>query len=290
MRKIVAFLVSVLIGLLAWYASLLWQNNQTVEVTDRLSLSASLEKAIDWLEANQADVEKEHNPILWWMLKQSAETASNQRLTAFFQGYKERDLDSQPLNLWSPMFYPSAYVKIPSIEQLDFLPYYNLLFLYGLSCNRELESEPEIHRQLQPGLCSMHFLHPRCVTHQMMGVRFMQRSRCVNSAQLERLVRELQDMVVSEMIWDPRVGDAYIQRVMMLLDSGAADRVKPVWVQRILEAQNTDGGWGDLDPIVKLPGGRVFGFTSLLPSIGMQHSDFHATAQGIWLVSMLLGQ
>lgn len=72
----------------------------------------------------------------------------------------------------------------------------------------------------------------------------MQRNGCGDAAGLQQLPGFLQDRIEREVTWDSRVTDAYLQRVLMLLESGAADRVEPVWVARILDAQNADGGWG----------------------------------------------
>ena len=188
------------------------------------------------------------------------------------------------------MFKPYAHVDLPELYMLSHLPDYNYLFLYGLTCDSDWEGEPEVQRQLDLGFCSMHYLHPRCVTHQMIGVRFMQRRNCGNSEVVGRLVQGLQDTIVAELTWDPRVVDAYIQRVVMLIDSGAADRVNPTWIWRVLNAQNDDGGWGDIDPVLRLPGGKTIGFSSKMIGYGNLHSNFHATAQGVWLISLLLSQ
>jgi len=118
----------------------------------------------------------------------------------------------------------------------------------------------------------------------------MQRSSCDDDGQLDETIMNLQDKIVVELTLDPRVGDAYIQRILMLLDSGATERVKPAWIQRVIEAKNPDGGWDDFDPIAVLPGGLALGFTRLLPTIDSPWSNLHATAQAIWLLSILLSQ
>ena len=86
------------------------------------------------------------------------------------------------------------------------------------------------------------------------------------------------------------MGDAYIQRVLMLVDTGAYDQVKPVWISNIVGAQNADGSWDDLHPILNLGNDYVFAHTSTLPKIRKPKANFHATAQAIWLLSKLLNE
>ena len=74
----------------------------------------------------------------------------------------------------------------------------------------------------------------------------------------------------------------------MLVDSGAYEQLKPVWIKRVLHAQNDDGSWDDLHPVISLGGGNVLAHTSTLPRISKPKADFHATDQAIWLSSFLV--
>jgi hypothetical protein len=82
------------------------------------------------------------------------------------------------------------------------------------------------------------------------------------------------------------VVDVYMQRVLMLVKSGAGGLVKPVWLQQLIDAQQPDGGWSGFMPLVPVGGGRSIGTNRLL-SIGAPRSDFHITAQGILLFALL---
>jgi hypothetical protein len=66
------------------------------------------------------------------------------------------------------------------------------------------------------------------------------------------------------------------------------DAIKPIWIQRIIEAQNPDGGWNDLQPVLTLSDTKLIGWSSTLPRYASTKSEFHATAQGIWLMALLL--
>lgn len=290
MRKILVILVIIIIGFIAWYASLMWANNRATQAPYRAELSVSFKNAIHWLEAHENKLEKNINPPIWWMIKQASEVSNDSRLVSFYARNEERLLNTKSLYIWKKMFDHNASYRLPPLQKLHYIPYYNYLFLYGLTCDIFWEVEPEVQQQLDLELCSMHFLHPRCVTHQLMGVRFMQRSNCGDSDQVDELILDLQDIIIKELTWDPRVVDAYIQRVLMLVDSGAVNRVKPIWIKRILDAQNDDGGWGDFDPIITFPNGVSIGFASKKLMFGQPKSNLHATAQGVLLISLLLAK
>lgn len=222
------------------------------------------------------------------MIKQAALTSGNDSLNSIYKTYKKNHLDTKPTNLSTPMFDTLYRPRMPEISTFSSLHDYQVFFFYALSCDTDMGSEPLIQKQLKPGFCSMHYLHPRCITHQLMGLRFMQRYQCGYDNEVRSTIIELQHKVESELTWDFRVTDAYIQRVLMLVDTGAYDKVKPIWIKNVLEAQNNDGGWDDLYPIIQLGNDTVFAHTSLLPTIKKTRTEFHATAQAIWLLSMLL--
>lgn len=288
MRKILLLLTACIALACGAYGWLVWQNNTAAPATDVARLNLALEAAIDWLEVNQSDLIEIENPVLWWMLKESLDLTEHERLKSVFAQYKKQWLDPNPGAIWSPMFDPSVYVGQPALNVLQNVSPYKLLFMYGLTCDAAFGREPAIRRQLQADYCGVAFLNPRCATHQLMGVRLMQRNACGDDANLDALTARLTDRIVRELTWDPRVVDAYVQRVLVLVESGAFERVKPVWIERIVDSQNEDGGWGDLAPVIHLPGGKAFGIATSKIVIRPMTSNFHATAQGIWLISLLL--
>lgn len=288
MKKIfvaVLFFAFIITALFLWQV---WLNNKGIEPVSHASIEQGFVKSISWLESNYTDIENIQNPILWWMIKQAAATSNNSSLKDIYSRYKKQHLDTKPPNLSTPMFDKFYRPHLPDINLLTNLADYQLFFFYALSCDKELSSEFIIQQQMQPKFCSLHYLHPRCITHQLMGLRFMQRYQCGYENVVETTINQLQHDVISELTWDFRVGDAYIQRVLMLVDSGAYRNIKPVWIKNILEAQNKDGSWDDLHPVLYLGENKVFAYTSMLPKIAKIKADFHTTAQAIWLLSMLL--
>ena len=87
--------------------------------------------------------------------------------------------------------------------------------------------------------------------------------------------------------------DAYLQKVMTLLESGRRKDIKPIWVRRILEAQRADGGWDGVDIVARLPGSRVLAWEGgrLYPwPRRLPQTNLHATAQGLYILALLLNQ
>ncbi len=221
------------------------------------------------------------------MVKESADLTHDSSLIDLYGQYKERYLDANPSNAWLHLFYAHSTVPL-HLGQLENLPNYNLFFLYGLSCNADLERSSIIQAQLRPDFCDDHILSPACVTHQMMGFRFMQKRDCGNSEYVRKAITVLQDKVVTQLTWDVRVVDVYLQRVLMLQESGASERIQPAWIARILLAQDVDGGWSGFQPIISFGSELSAGFSARGVSIERKISDFHATAQGVLLMSLIL--
>lgn len=271
-------------------------NNAEVPFPSQVEIEQSQLKAIDWIKAHESEVLDTENAVLWWMLRDSAALSGNTYLANLYAKYYERYLAPNPTNPWHHLFDQESDVWIP-IFKLEHLPDYNLFFLYGLSCDPALRKEPPVARLLGADSCgSIHLLNafrkPACVTHQLMGVHFMQQRSCEDDMRTDALIRALQDRIVIEATWDFRgVVDFYIQKILMLAESGAAERIKPIWLKRVINAQRVDGGWDDFDEVFRLDTGRSFGWSGWSAHgwmwVHRPKSNLHATAQGLYLMSLL---
>lgn len=269
---------------------LLWQNNKTVLHPEKSQLQKSYDLGIFWLLNHKNEILAENNPMLWWMLDESTKFKNNPSLEILVAQYKERHIDPSSGNPWAYLFSTKMHTHL-TLDQLDSLPDYNIFFLYGLSCDASLEKEEVIKQQLEFEFCDEHHpISPACITHQLMGIRFMQRRHCGEEHLSQQLIGKLQDRIITQMTWDIRVVDVYLQRVLMLVDSGALNRVKPVWITNILNAQNKDGGWSDFQPLVHTGNNFALGFSSSIVGFRQEKASFHATAQGVLLMSMLLSR
>ena len=272
-----------------WICFQLWQNNKYVEYPNRSTVQHSLSSWISWLDSHRSEILSDSNPMLWWMLKESATLTENSTLIGLYEDYKVRYLDSSPNNVWSHLFYKDSIAPLNPMRLQNF-PGYNIFFLYGASCSSSLGREMAVTEQLSPSFCDNHLFSPACATHQLMGFRFLQRRQCGNQKDTSEAINSLQNRLVSQLSWDFRLVDVYLQRVLMLVDSGAHERVKPIWIKRVLSEQNSDGGWSGFEPLIPLSKDLSIGFTFTSKVIGIDRdqSTFHPTVQGVLLMSLLL--
>ena len=287
-KKLIKFLIFIFILSCAYFSYQYYANNKTASWPENAETQESFDKAVDWLSTHYSSIKDTYNPALWWMLKKASDINDNKKLARIYQQYKTEYLDPNPANIWTPYFRTFYRPLVPDITAFsDYAPY-QVFFAYALSCNKTLEQEPIIQQQLEADYCGMHYLNPRCVTHQLMSVRLMQERFCGDDTQLATLSLALQETIVDELTVDFRVTDSYLQRVLALAEAGNFDAIKPVWLQRIIKAQNNDGGWGDMHSIITISDTKSIGWTSTLPGYTSSESKFHATAQGIWLMALLL--
>ena len=265
----------------------LWINNFKSPNPEKTALEKSYSSAAQWLINHRDQIIKEENPILWWMVKQAAIKKQDRNLTQLYIDYEKKYLSPPRKNAWIYLFNPENASAISSSE-LQHLPDYNQFVLYGASCSNSLEESEAVQRLLKTEFCASHMLSPACITHQMMGFLFMKRSGCGNPESTSASILELQDKLVTQLTYDFRVVDVYLQRILMLEESGAHERIKPIWITRVISAQNEDGGWSGFSPLTPIGNGYYFGYSRTGIGISENISDFHATAQGAYLMSLLL--
>ncbi len=286
MRKLLGGIGFITALLVLLYGYLFWKNNASVTAPERAELEATLENSIQWLEHNRDSVLTSSNPMLWYMIQQAAGVSGDQRLQRLFADYEQRYLKNRSTNLWRPLFYPGTWVPVHFTDIASF-PYYNWHFMYAMICDSELGKVPEIAAQNDPAFCDGHPLRPACATHQLIGIRLMQRIECGDAAQLEDTVKQLQQRIRRQLLLDPRVVDVYMQRVLMLTESGASDLIKPVWIKNLIDAQQADGSWSEFEPLVPLGGGRYLGYGPKFFAVRQPSPSFHMSAQGVLLFALL---
>ncbi|MBR9805438.1 hypothetical protein GYB62_02895 [bacterium] len=229
--------------------------------------------------------------MLWWMLERSNQLLPSPELNAVVQEYRRLHGARYISSPWSYLITGQKPILTEPFAFVDQLPDYNVQFIYGFSCDRKLAEQPIVQRQNNTSFCwRYHPISPACITHQMMGFRFMERARCNAMPDLRDKLDTLSGTARWQSRLDFRVVDVYLQRVVMQIDSGFADRVNPRWLKRILREQGDDGGWDDFQSLLPLGSEKAIGFSGRGFKIGDTSSNFHATAQGIWLMSYLLGK
>ena len=106
----------------------------------------------------------------------------------------------------------------------------------------------------------------------------------------ELITAFVQDKTTVEAAWDFRVVDHYVQKVLMLAESGATERIKPRWLRRVIDAQRADGGWDDFDKLLNFGTDEALGWSGGSLRIRRPESNFHTTVQGLYLMSLLSAQ
>ncbi|MEL7447887.1 MAG: hypothetical protein AAFN78_01680 [Pseudomonadota bacterium] len=275
-------------------------NNVEEPLPPQARLADSLDAGIEWLHANRNDMLANENPILWYFVHRSAELADDPRLTALVDAHRKKYIDPElGTYVWEPMFNPDDPGLPLDFDAIVGLNHYSQHMLYATNCSAEIGRLDSIQAQNEPGFCGpAHLFKPTCATHQLMGIRFLQRAECGDADKNAATVRELQRMIRREITLDPRVLDAYIQRALMLVESGDTAPVKGIWIRRILDQQRADGGWGNFQPLMALSDKRFLGFGSgqsrargsflKVFRISRPTSTFHATAQGVLLTALLV--
>ena len=272
---------------LTFYIFLIFENNKSINEIHPKVISNSLDRSITWLIDNREKSLTQDSAILWWMIKRSSEITNDHRLLDIYNEYKNKYMANNLHNVWRKLFTPYGKTKI-NPDSLNHLPDYNLYFIYGLTCNTELGQLDIIQRQKNTNFCrDTHPISPACVTHQLMGLRFRQDQNCGDKKVMASQEKDLQRMIKRQLTWDPRLIDVYIQRVLMLVDTGRGDEVKNQWLQNILNVQSNEGGWGDFQSLLALSDKRHIGFYSRGIKFGKPTDTLHATAQGILLMSLL---
>jgi len=270
-----------------------YSNSRSVPLPADADIRSSVSRASAWMLAHREQLLNEDNPMLWLFVRDAARTSDDAGLLALAREYQSRHTDN---SIWRYLFDPSGREQIArlAIRFPDDIPDYNRLFIYGATCNESVRWDPVVLALQSPAACDPHLAwlrNPWCRTHQLMGLRLVQKNRCESDTATAEAVAAVQSLILAELKWDFRVEDAYIQKVMMLVESGRRQDVKAVWLRRILAAQRADGGWNGVDVIAHLPGDRVLCWTDghLYPQIITQRSsNLHATAQGLYLLALWL--
>lgn len=254
-------------------------------------VSRSVQQSRDWILHNRDRLYSEHSAVLWWMLAQAVEVSGDESLRGVLQQYLDRNRSLYARSFWYPLLYDQGASVNAAAVILSDIPYYNTFFIYGFSCSPALAEAEVVRAQQHTGYCRNHHpISPACVTHQMMGLRFMQRAGCGDAVKVESAIASLSDDIRYQSIIDFRLLDVYLQRVLMQLDTGNRDKINDRWIYRIIHSQLDDGGWDDFQPLLPVGNKRYLGLTKRAVGVRTEQSDFHATVQGLWIMVMLQQQ
>ena len=279
-------LLALTLGLLAG-AGVLWLRYGSAQHDEAPASAAELrlhwQASQRWMIDHESQVLADGNPMLWRMVRDAAAVSNDAVLADLVRRYRQRFFTREPVDAWVLLIDPKAAPRSLTPAHLNELPEYMRLFAYGMTCDATLGATDTLRKQLAVGWCSAFAARrvvrqSNCVTHQLMGIALMQQRQCGDPAQVATLTRQLQDHLVDELALDFVVRDVHLQRVLMLYWTGAAERVKPVWLNRVLRAQRSDGGWNYESSQERW----------LSNDDEPAQADFHATAQGLLIMALAL--
>lgn len=292
MLKKISLLMAVIVMMLpAMYLYGVYQNNRDVPLPEISEMQQQYEQSIQWLVNHEGGILSQNNPMIWWMLYEVQKISPDERIEKLIDTYFERNKQLK-LSPWGPLFDGEQHRTLGAYAVVG-LPYYNQHFIYALNCGEDIAAELDlVARQNDASFCyqAEYIYRPACITHQLMGINFLNKKQCHLLPDIDQVGLSLREGILTQLTWDIRIVDVYLQRVLMLLITGAEDHVKPVWVQQVLDQQLADGGWGNFDALLAIGGGRSLGFSARLLSLGSEKSSFHATAQGVYILAYLIGK
>src|SRR3974390_1967396 len=189
-----------------WY-----DNNRAVPAPTEDEIRISFQRGVTWLDHNQDAALAQNNPVIWWFISEAGRETANDVLNELAGAYRRRYIDGQPGNPWRFLFDPQSPGTITDAPL--YFADYTVLFLYGISCSERLREEPAVVAMLDPEHCApllMPILDPTCRTHQLVGMRFIQRNRCEAPDPTRAIIDHLQKGILVEATWDARRDDAYV--------------------------------------------------------------------------------
>lgn len=84
-------------------------------------------------------------------------------------------------------------------------------------------------------------------THGMLGMFFLEGNKCINAARLKKARDSIVSSLIKALEIDTIFSDIYAERIACLYWAGVGHLVQREWIEKILAAQRSDGGWADED-------------------------------------------
>lgn len=277
-----------------------WLSSRPVDPIPRATLVDQRQRAMQWLRANEQRVLADGNSALWWMLQDAGRRSGDAYLQSLTQMALSRHFAApNEMEPWRRMLEPGARINAYS-KSLSELRDYQRFFHHALTCMplslKDGDTSQFLTRDMcAPMLTKVAWSDPVCTTHQLFGMMFIRQTGCAGVPAFNDLEEELLDNVRLQLTWDPVMRDPHIQRLLLLALHGRTDEIKPIWLRRMLDAQEPDGGWLGHSRIPELPSwlqpGHLRELIALIKTDLVVPKktdfDFHATAQAIFLLTIL---
>lgn len=278
----------------------LWLGNRELPPPTEAERQQAFRRAVSWVRINEAQLLREHNMPLWWFVQTAAERSQDPDLVALMARYRAVAVQEGVTRLpWWRMVDPKADTR-QGLVPVDTLEPYQRFLYHALTCEPQALPQGDTRAFLAPGICRPMLTQvilndPVCSTHQLAGVMLLERVACTRKDAPPALAHTLLHDIEQQMTWDVVLKDAYLQRVMMLMWQGQPGQLKPVWLHRVYQAQQPDGGWAGGRQFPELPQwAQPWVLRARLATWWPSRfhagagSDFHASAQGLLISALAL--
>jgi hypothetical protein len=175
-RSLAAF-VLVCVG---WLLYLEHQNSAQVPFPTQTQLRESQSRAAAWVIHNRDAVLRENNFMLWLFVREAARLSNDPQLASLAGEYQDQSVKGTIAQF---AFDSTGIEAVRGVDLAlsDDWQGYQRLFVYGATCNIPLRFDPAVAAMLSPSACEAGhawFKNPWCRTHQLMGLRFVQKNHC----------------------------------------------------------------------------------------------------------------
>lgn len=267
---VAALLMAAVVG---WF---IYDNNVSRSGASLSEFQAELDEALasgmQWVERDQVYLSGSGaNEALIYMIRHMHERHPNATFEEMLANYRRTHRHSS--QIYRRMIDPAAKIEGVDLEMIRRNSDYQRWIAYGLDPDEAPLTPEDEQSMLDPG-----DHHRGSLTHQIFALMHV-REHGLTEHQLDELIDTLCERIAFEACLDFRVTDLYLQRVAFLLAAERPDLVKRRWIERILAAQQPDGGflnswhgWG--------PGVASWRSNDTKPTA-------HATVQGVWILYLL---
>lgn len=275
-RKMVLIGLGFLVFLAVSFIAAIAYNNLDFwsDATFSHRLDLAINKADNWVQNNKGDILEGRNAALIAMLRDCNDLKENKTFNSIVTTF-----------LSTPVRHPSRCLNRIvdpnlSITERELNTTFDSLALdYKWICYSIAPDKTKFDAE-KLGLFDGQRWHRRQLTHQLLAL-IMLRNRQGANERLNKLIEELCERTKTDMTFCLPVVDIYIQRAAFVLQAGFPQKIRRRWIERIINEQQSDGGWND----------RWFCFTTprkqLVFNFDKTPSDQHATVQGIYALYLV---
>jgi hypothetical protein len=276
LRKLILIGFGFLVFLAVSFIAAIAYNNLDFwsDATFSRRLDLAINKADDWVLNNKKDILEGRNSALIAMLRDCNDLKENKTFHSIVTTFLSTPIQ-HPSRCLNRIVDPNLSINERELNTtFDSLDLDYKWICYAIAPDKNMFDAEKL------GLFDGQRWHRRKLTHQLFGL-VMLRNRQGNDEKLNKLIEELCKRTKTDMTFSLPVVDIYIQRVAFVLQAGFPQKIRRRWIERIINEQQSDGGWND----------RWLCFTTprkeLVFNFDETPSDQHATVQAVFALYLV---